>query len=360
MSTTPYIPSTQQHEITAPQRLLVNGDNAARRGDIAEPGFAKRLLWQYDRADIAVPAWRVKEWDCYVVNNQDYGMVIIISDAGMVGNLFVSVVDFHAQTTLVKTVITPFPLGKWNLPATSDAGHVEHRFGGMNLGFYHGGSKRVLRGIVQGFGPEKQELRIDLTLTDLPEETMVIATPLGKPGHFYYNQKINCMRVSGTATAGNQVWAFDPADSFATLDWGRGVWTYENTWLWSSLNTALPDGSSFGWNLGYGFGDTTAASENMLIHNGKAHKLEEVEFQLPQKDGADDFLSPWKFTSSDGRLEMDFAPVYDNANINDFGVICMSGHQVFGKFTGRAILDDGTAIDLVDRMGFVEKYHNKW
>ncbi|MCL2494103.1 MAG: DUF2804 domain-containing protein [Oscillospiraceae bacterium] len=354
MSTTPYIPSARQHEITAHRRLLVGGD-------IAEPGYAKQLYWLYDRSDITVPAWRIKEWDCYVVNNQDVGMVIIISDSGMVGNLFVSLIDFHAGTTTTKTAITPFPLGRWNLPSTSETGHVERRFGDLNLGFYHGGSKRVLRGIVQNFGPTKQELRIDLTLTDLPKETTVIATPLGKPGHFYYNQKINCMRVGGSVTLGGEVWqAFDPSDTFATLDWGRGVWTYDNTWLWSSLNTALPDGSSFGWNLGYGFGDTTAASENMLFHNGKAHKLDEVTFHLPQKDGKDDFLAPWKFTSSDGRLEMDFAPVYDNANINDFGVICMSGHQVFGKFTGRAILDDGTAIDLVDRMGFVEKYHNKW
>ena len=354
MPTTPYIPSNGQHEITAVQWLL-------RDGDIAEPGFAKRLHWQYDRNDITVPAWRIKEWDCYVVNNQDFGMVLIISDAGMVGNLFVSLIDFHGGTTEVKTVVTPFPLGKWGLPNTSDTGHAEHKAAGMHLGFYHGGDKRVLRGIVKGFGPEKKELRIDLTLTDLPKETTVVATPLGKPGHFYYNQKINCMRVRGTVTLGGELWqAFDPSDTFATLDWGRGVWTYDNTWLWSSLNTSLPGGSSFGWNLGYGFGDTSAASENMLIHNGRAHKLDEVEFQLPQKDGKDDFMSPWKFTSSDGRLEMDFLPVYDNANITDLGVICMSGHQIFGKFTGRAILDDGTAIDLVDRMGFVEKYHNKW
>jgi len=353
MPTTPYIPSNGQHEITAPQRLLVNGD-------IAEPGFAKHLFWQYDRNDITVSPRRIKEWDCYVVNNQEFGMVLIISDSGFVGNLFVSLVDFYGGATTVKTMVSLYPLGKWNLPATSEEGHVEHELAGINLGFYHGGDKRVLRGIVKNFGPDKQELRIDLTLTNLPEETTVIATPLGKPGHFYYNQKINCMRVSGTATAGDRVWTFDPADSFATLDWGRGVWTYDNTWLWSSLNTALPDGSVFGWNLGYGFGDTSAASENMLIYNGKAHKLDEVTFHLPQKQGKDDYMSPWTFTSSDGRLEMDFLPVYDNANITDLGLICMSGHQVFGKFTGKAILDDGTVIELVERMGFVEKYHNKW
>ncbi len=353
MPTTVYVPSTRQHEITAPQRLL-------REGEIAEPGFAKHLLWQYDRADIAVHPARIKEWDCYVVGNQDYGMVLIISDSGFVGNLNFSLIDYRAGTTTQKAIVTPFPLGRWGMPPSSDEGHIERRVGGMKLGFYHGGNKRVIRGFVPHFGPEKLPLRVDLTLTDLPEETTVVATPLGKPGHFYYNQKINCMRVSGTATVGETVWIFDPADTFATLDWGRGVWTYDNTWLWSSLNTALPDGSTFGWNLGYGFGDTSAASENMLIHNGRAHKLGEVAFHLPQKNGRDDFMSPWRFTSDDGRLEMDFAPVYDNVNNIDVGVICMSGHQVFGEFTGRAVLDDGRVIELTKRMGFVEKYHNKW
>ena len=90
------------------------------------------------------------------------------------------------------------------------------------------------------------------------------------------------------------------------------------------------------------------------------HKLDEVTFHLPQKDGKDDFMSPWKFTSSDGRLEMDFLPVYNNATPINLGVICMEGNQVFGKFTGKAVLDGGAVIEIAAQMGFVEKFHNKW
>ena len=31
---------------------------------------------------------------------------------------------------------------------------------------------------------------------------MVICTPFDKPGHFYYNQKINCMRAAGRVRIG--------------------------------------------------------------------------------------------------------------------------------------------------------------
>ncbi len=47
--------------------------------------------------------------------------------------------------------------------------------------------------------------------------------------------------------------------------------------------SGLVDGVPFGWNIGYGFGDTSAATENMLFYNGKAHKLHSVQFHIPMK-----------------------------------------------------------------------------
>ena len=95
---------------------------------------------------------------------------------------------------------------------------------------------------MKNFGPEGS-LYAKVTLTDIPAESMVIATPFDKDKHFYYNQKINCMRAEGTVTYGyyNRTYTFDPADSFAVLDWGRGVWTYKNTWYWGSAS-GLVDG----------------------------------------------------------------------------------------------------------------------
>ena len=42
------------------------------------------------------------------------------------------------------------------------------------------------------------------------------------------------------------------------------------------------DGAPFGWNLGYGFGDTSAATENALIYNGRLHKLDEKKHKNPR------------------------------------------------------------------------------
>ena len=118
------------------------------------------------------------------------------------------------------------------------------------------------------------------------------------------------------------------------------------------------DGVPFGWNIGYGFGNTSAASENMLFYNGKAHKISQVKFNIPGDEKA--FMEPWTFTSDDGRFEMGFRPVLDRASCTDVGLIKSDQHQVFGLFTGKAVLDDGKVIEIKDFPGFAEKVSNKW
>ena len=44
-------------EITEKERLL------DKYGNIAHPGYSKKLNWIYDRNDIKAPKWRIKEWD---------------------------------------------------------------------------------------------------------------------------------------------------------------------------------------------------------------------------------------------------------------------------------------------------------
>ncbi|MBQ5659002.1 MAG: DUF2804 family protein, partial [Peptococcaceae bacterium] len=86
-----------------------------------------------------------------------------------------------------------------------------------------------------------------------------------------------------------------------------------------------------------------------------------ITFNIPQtSDGKDDFMKPWTFTSFDGRFEMDFEPIMDRASCTDLKVIISDQHQVFGKFTGKMILDDGSVVELKDFLGFAEKVRNKW
>ena len=71
-------------------------------------------------------------------------------------------------------------------------------------------------------------------------------------------------------------------------------------------------------------------------------------------------MDKWTFTSSDGRFEMEFEPVLDRAADLDFKVIVSDQHQVFGKMSGTAVLDDGTEIHIRDVLCFAEQVHNRY
>lgn len=343
------------------QKELTNaGPLLNEQGELCEAGYARRLIKAYDRRAIKAATHRIKEWDYYLIMNGRWGVALTIDDNSYMGLLGFSLLDFSRPWEHTCNIIYPFPSGKTGFPASSAEGDVAVKRKNADFCFkVLPDGTRKLTAWVQNF-MNKKPIAAEFTLTEEPEDSMVIVTPFAEDKKaFYYNQKINCMRATGKVEFDGQVIEFDPEESYATLDWGRGVWTYKNTWYWGSGNGTV-EGRPFGFNIGYGFGDTSAASENMLFYDGTAHKLEQLTFLIPQKDGKDDFMSPWKFTSSDGRFEMDFTPVLDRASCTNVGIICSDQHQVFGYFNGTARLDDGRVLKIENLLGFAEKVYNKW
>ena len=344
---------SQQHEILRSAPLL----NAS--GDLAEPGWARSLLPVYRRSDIRVSPMRIKEWDYYLITDGHVGLALTIADNGYMGLDSVSFLDFDEGWEQTKSPMRLFPMGKTGLPESSADGASEIARGGYAMAFYHEDGARRLSFHMDRF-LDGNAIEGIVTLSAAPGESMVIATPFDKPGHFYYNQKINCMRAEGWITLGKRRIELTPDRFFGVLDWGRGVWTYHNTWYWGSASGEL-DGVPFGWNIGYGFGNTAAASENVLFYDGRIHKLGTVEFHIPKDEkGRNAYLNVWNFTSDDNRFYMDFTPVLDRSALTSAIIIKSDQHQVFGRFTGRVTLDDGTVLPVRDFFGFAEKVENKW
>ncbi len=337
-----------QHEITQ------NGPLLNANGTLREPGWARSLLLDYRRADVKAGKLRIKEWDYYIITNDSFGVALTIADNSYMGLISASVLEFEKPWEQTTTVLTAFPMGKYRLPETSSAGDTLYGDKRVQMAFrVQPGERRLSCRFARFLGEDALEL--ELTLAQPPMDSMVIATPFDAPRAFYYNQKINCMPASGVMTLGSRRFEFAPETSFGTLDWGRGVWTYDNTWYWGNGN-GIVNGKPFGFNIGYGFGNTSAASENLLLYGGVAHKLSRVQFNIPEES----FLKPWTFSSEDGRFEMDFVPVLDRAARPHALIIESDQHQVFGRFTGRAVLDDGTALELKDFLGFAEKVRNRY
>ena len=339
----------RNHEVIE-RRELLDGN-----GNLAEPGWSRHLVQRYDRSKIQAPKWRIKEWDYYLVVGRDFAGAFTISDDGYIGLQSVSLLSLGEKPwEHTETVLNAFPLGKLQLPADSSSGDTIYEDKRLQMRFSVGNGQRRITCHFERFWKDKP-IDCDITLRQPDMESMVIATPWDKDKHFYYNQKINCMRASGWMEYDGVRYTFDPATDFGTLDWGRGVWTYDNTWLWGSGNADL-DGVPFGFNIGYGFGNTKAATENVIFYDGKVHKLDDVTFHIPE----DSYMKPWTFSSSDGRFEMDFVPILDRAAKIDFKVLVSDQHQVFGRMSGKAVLDDGTVLNIRNVLCFAEKVHNRY
>ena len=338
------------------QHRMSHGDLLNAKGELIECGWATEEVRRYKRASVRAHPLRTKEWDYYCILAGDYGFAVTVADNDYLGFLGITWFDFRDGSYVSEDALTPFPMGALRLPESADIGDVKVARGAFDIRYMHVDGGRRVQVRAPSFAKGKG-FEADVLLRQPRMDRMVIATPFsGAPHSFYYNQKINCLRADGVATFGGERFAFRPDAAMGVLDWGRGAWTYDNTWYWGSAS-GFVDGRAVGFNIGYGFGDTSAATENMLFVDGRAHKLEHVRFHLPA--GAPD-SAPWRFSSSDGRFELLFEPILDRTSNANLGLIKSDQHQVFGRFGGEVALDDGQKLLIKDLLGFAEKVHNRW
>lgn len=338
------------------QHQLSEGDLLDAKGVLIQSGYATSEVKRYRRDAIKAPWHRIKEWDYYCILTEGFGLALTVADNFYMGLLSASWLDFGKQRQFTQGPMIAFPRGRLGLPESADKGDIVVEQGGASLAFHHVPGGRLLLVDYPAFAGGKG-LKGELFLAQPEMDRMVIATPFARaPRAFYYNQKINCMSATGRITFDGEAYEFAPDRAFGLLDWGRGVWTYDNTWYWGSAS-GLVDGVSFGFNIGYGFGDTSAASENMVFYDGRAHKLDRIDWHMPAS-GFD--TASWTFTSNDGRFEMSFEPLIDRAARFDIKLLRSIQHQVFGHFTGFVVLDDGRKLEIKRFQGFAEEVQNRW
>ena len=145
--------------------------------------------------------------------------------------------------------------------------------------------------------------------------------------------------------------------SLGNLDWGRGIWDYRSFWVWASASGFLPDGRTVGLNLGFGFGDTSQATENALILDGRLHKLSRVDFRYSAEAAG---KQPWRMSSPDGRLDLEFTPFVERVAQTNLLLIASEVHQMFGRYRGTVVADDGEVIHLDGLIGWAEEHRARW
>lgn len=343
----------KQNQITNETPLL------ATNGQLFNPGYCKNNLFMYNKENISASKWRVKEWDFYQISDGKYMLQLNFFNISIASALTAELTNLQTGEKVSDMVVEFFTANKNQLDKNGDQpSHFEYKRNGRVAVFDVGSFSRHLyfKGKSKG-----NPFIIDVTCEKmLRHESITIATPFEKKGRFFFTQKLNCMPTSGTVTFGDgQVVTFSKENSLTVLDWGRGVWPHSNMWYWGNGSTYL-NGKLFGFELTWGFGDESNATETAIFYDGKCHKIGAAHLVEDPEIG-ESWMKPWHFKTEDGRFDMIMTPFYDNySNMMPLNLIGMRTHQVHGIWNGTATLDDGTVLEIKDMYAFCEKVYNKW
>jgi len=354
-------------EITQPSPLLQPG------GKLTQAGWSRQPMLDCNLEQVAfyppaVRFWqkmRIKRWDYYGVFTPKRFFSVTLANMGYAASAFAYILDY-TKNELVEESKLALPRSI-RLPRNSDTNGSESIYESKQLRIVLRleENRRLLSVDWPSFDSGKG-LRAELALDSLPNhESMNIVIPFTER-RFYLNRKINCLPAQGILQWGSIREEIHPDSSLGQLDWGCGIWPYRSFWNWASASGFLyraprpgrpePEQISIGLNLGTGFGDTSAATENAVILDGHIHKLDRVEFIYDPHD----FMRPWLFRDNQQRLDLMFTPFYERVARTDLPFLSSVGHQIFGRYEGQVITDQGETLQIKGLTGFAEEHRAQW
>ena len=337
-----------EKEITKLQPLFTEA------GDLNNPGYAKQMMFEYDRGSLKSGPLALKEWDFYQIGLGDDVLQLTIGHVSYIASFSAKLISLKTGEVLDFSRMKPFPLKSMNMPTSPNAPNVVEA-AGKDYAFRFDSQPTYRHLTIKGTDKKIGDIDLDITIqADPKNEKMVIATPFEKKKQFYLNCKENFFGAKGTIRFGQKNITLSEKNT-SVLDWGRGVWPFKQEWFWGN-GTAYMDGGRFAFNIGWGFGDLSNATENMFFWNGKAHKLGSLIVERDEND----YMAPWHFTDETGNLDLTMTPVHDHFSKTEILFIKTQCHQVHGKFNGTATLPDGKKIKVVDMLAFCEHAENQW
>lgn len=343
-----------QNELSRPGSLLDPTGKLSQVGWSRQPILDPNLEAAHFYPLRFAQRFRMKRWDYYAIFTPSRFFSATIADLGYAANIFVYTLDFSTGQLHEEGLVIPLSQGVL-LPRTSMDGASHFSDKRATLDFRVTPGSRQISVSWSGFNSGRG-IQAEINLEQPAEhESMAIVIPIGDR-RFYYNHKINCLPASGFIQYGEQREELDPKTCYGQLDWGRGVWDYRSFWNWASASGRLADGRGIGLNLGCGFGDTSRATENCFILDGKLHKLDQVKFDYQRGN----FMQPWKFQDNESRMDLVFTPFKERLATTNLGVIFSEVHQMFGRYTGQVVTDQGETVRVENLIGFAEEHQARW
>jgi hypothetical protein len=177
---------------------------------------------------------------------------------------------------------------------------------------------------------------------------------------FQYTAKQDCLPSEGVVKLGGRdarEVVFAGPQSFACLDFGRGVWPRRCVWNWGAASGRQAE-HVVGLHLGGQWTDGTGMTENALCVDGRLTKISE---DLAWDYAPDDFMQPWRIRApKSGAVDLRFTPFLGRVAGNNTGLVRSVVHQLFGHWDGEIVDAEGRRIRVSELLGWAEEHVARW
>ncbi|WP_439858843.1 DUF2804 domain-containing protein [Pseudomonas sp. MBLB4136] len=210
-------------------------------------------------------------------------------------------------------------------------------------------------------------VRLTVAATPLGGQPLQVALDIQRPAHldsvnlvaplaqrgFHATCRQLGLPASGSVQLGTRHYACSAGQSFAALDFGRGVWPLHSHWIRAAF--AAPGGIA--GNFGAGWTDHSGLSENALWFGGELHHLDSpVHIDQPPSSR----LAPWTLTTADERVKLTFTQRQRHRAYPRVGPLYADNQQWFGHFDGVLRAPSGENVPVNGALGWLGTTRTRW
>jgi hypothetical protein len=296
---------------------------------------------------------RKKKWNYWCVTNDECLFSATISNIDYAGMIFVYFLDFKTKKFIEKTIMTPFGKG-CTMPNVVNESLI-FKNSSIDIKMLKENNDTHIILSCNDFMGTTLQADMNINYPD-GHETLNVVIPWNK-NTFQFTSKHECLPTSGSLRVGESNYSFNSENTFACLDFGRGIWPYRVKWNWANASGRIND-RTIGLNLGGKWTDNTGMNENAIVIDGKITKIsEDIIFEYD----TDNFMKPWSIRSliSDS-IELKFTPFYERIAKSDLKIIKSEVHQMIGYFSGRIKMYNDEYIDISNLLGCSEDHFGLW
>lgn len=343
-------PVTAEPLPAAPEAAI--GDDGAPRlgayaGALARTGLERRAARGLE-ARLARVA-RLKRWRYAIVVSDDVLAAAAVVEGGYFSGAFAWAVDRRTGAILGDRSATGLPRVQGRVDDRPTDGRARFSGGGLEVDIEGAGD-----GWRVGFRVgDALHLDAQLARAAVPAPfTLVAPVP---DGGVRATLKAAPLAVTGLVRARGRTFPLEGA--LGGVDHTAGLLARETAWRWA-FGLGRAGGAPAAFNLCEGFpgippGDS---GENVALAGQGPVRLPPVSFAFDRERP----MSPWRVTSADRSVALDFRPQAVHREDRDLGIVRTRFAQVAGEFTGSVSVPGGGTLEVAGWPGVVEDHWALW